>query len=51
MNRALYADVIVDISLENLDKPYQYRIPEGFEERVRVGSAVMIPFGRGNRRI
>lgn len=51
MNRALYADVIVDISLENLDKPYQYRIPEGFEERVKVGSAVMIPFGRGNRRI
>lgn len=51
MNRALYADVIVDISSENLDKPYQYRIPEGFEERIKVGSAVMIPFGRGNRRI
>lgn len=51
MNKALYADVIVDISLENLDKPYQYRIPEGFEERIKVGSAVMIPFGLGNRRI
>ena len=49
--KALYADVIVDISAENLDKPYQYRIPEGWEERITAGTPVMIPFGRGNRLI
>lgn len=46
---ALYADVIVDISIDSLDKPYQYRIPEGMEERITAGTPVSIPFGRGNR--
>lgn len=49
--KVLYADVIVDISVDSLDKPYQYRIPEGWEERVTAGTPVMIPFGRGNRLI
>ena len=51
MGEILYADIIIDISLENLDKPYQYRIPSGYEDRIAVGSAVMIPFGRGNRMV
>lgn len=51
MGEILYADIIIDISLDNLDKPYQYRIPSGYEERVTVGSAVMIPFGKGNRMV
>lgn len=51
MSEALYADIIVDISVDSLDKSYQYRIPEGWEERVTAGMPVMIPFGRGNRQI
>lgn len=47
--KALYADIIVDISVDSLDKPYQYRIPEGMEERITAGTPVSIPFGRGNR--
>lgn len=47
--KKLYADIIVDISLENLDKPYQYRVPEGWEERIVPGTPVRIPFGKGNR--
>ena len=46
-----YADVIVDISHERLDRPFQYLIPEEFEGQVRVGSRVRIPFGRGKRLI
>ena len=47
----LYADIIVDISNENLDKTYQYKIPERLQEQVQVGMPVMITFGNGNRRL
>lgn len=45
----MYADIIVDISHENLDKTYQYAIPENLVDRVAVGALVKVPFGRGNR--
>ncbi|MGN0507341.1 MAG: primosomal protein N' [Lachnospiraceae bacterium] len=47
----LYADVIVDISHENLDKTYQYRVPESLREQVSVGCPVRISFGNGHRSI
>lgn len=46
-----YADVIIDISLEKLDKTFQYEIPAGLEHAVGVGTRVVIPFGNGGRRI
>lgn len=45
----MYADIIVDISVEALDRTYQYRIPERFQESVQTGTPVRVPFGRGNR--
>ncbi len=45
----MYADIIVDISVEALDRTYQYRIPERLEDTVRIGTPVRVPFGRGNR--
>lgn len=47
----LYADVIVDISIEKLDQTYQYRIPEHLETEAAVGSPVRVPFGNGRRRM
>ncbi len=47
----LYADVIVGISHENLDKTYQYRIPEQLKEQIKIGMPVVISFGNGNRQI
>lgn len=47
----LYANIIVDISHEKLDKSFQYIIPAGMEEKIRAGVMVKIPFGRGNREI
>ncbi|MBO4590933.1 MAG: primosomal protein N' [Eubacterium sp.] len=44
-----YADIIIDISQSNVDRPFRYRIPEELEESVKVGSAVKVPFGNGNR--
>ncbi len=42
---AVYANVIVDISHEKLDKTFQYRVPEELKERLEVGMQVQIPFG------
>lgn len=44
-----YADVIIDIAHEKVDRPFQYRIPEALAERVTEGSCVRVPFGAGNR--
>ncbi|WP_026669380.1 replication restart helicase PriA [Butyrivibrio sp. AE3006] len=47
-NDFLYANLIVDISHEKVDRPFQYRIPEALRGRIDIGSCVKIPFGKGN---
>jgi len=47
----LYADVIVDSSLEKLDRVFQYRIPLALEPDILVGSQILVPFGKGNRKM
>ena len=41
----LYADIIVDISVQALDRPFSYHIPDVLRDSVGVGSLVTIPFG------
>ena len=48
VNGSQYADVIIDISIEKLDRPFTYRIPERLSGIICVGSRVRIPFGGGN---
>ncbi|MEF9840587.1 MAG: primosomal protein N', partial [Lachnospiraceae bacterium] len=45
----MYANVIVDITHEKLDKVFQYSIPTDLTDKLKVGMEVVIPFGRGNR--
>jgi primosomal protein N' (replication factor Y) len=45
----LYADIIVDISHEKLDKPFQYRVPERLKGLLETGMCVEVPFGVANR--
>ena len=47
----LFADVIIDISHENLDRTYQYLVPEALVEQAVIGAPVEIPFGAGNRSV
>lgn len=47
----LYADIIVDISNENLDKTYQYRVPAVLEQEIAIGTPVAISFGNGHRKL
>jgi len=46
-----YADVIVDIASDRLDRIFQYRIPEHLNRVLRIGMQVTVPFGNGGRTI
>ena len=41
----LYAEVIVDITAEALDRPFSYIIPEELEKDIAVGASLRVPFG------
>ncbi len=45
----MFADIIIDIQHEKLDKIFQYRIPESLEGKLGPGMEVLVPFGKGNR--
>lgn len=45
---AEFADVIIDITHEKVDRPFQYRIPRRLQDRLTVGCQVEVPFGMGN---
>ena len=47
----MFADIIVDISHEKVDRDFQYRIPEMLQESVEIGTCVQVPFGKGNKLI
>ncbi len=40
-----YARIIVDIPVAQVDRVYDYIIPEELREKIRVGMAVKVPFG------
>ncbi|MDE7436608.1 MAG: primosomal protein N' [Lachnospiraceae bacterium] len=46
-----YANIIIDISQEKLDKTFQYSIPEELQGKLKVGMRVQVPFGNGGRMI
>ncbi|MDR1801923.1 MAG: primosomal protein N' [Lachnospiraceae bacterium] len=44
----MYADVLIDINHEKLDKTFQYSVPAKWEAMLGVGDKVQVPFGRAN---
>lgn len=38
--------VVVDLALRNLNKEFDYLLPEEFESEIRVGQIIKVPFGR-----
>ncbi|MDE6202054.1 MAG: primosomal protein N', partial [Lachnospiraceae bacterium] len=49
MTKGKYANIIIDISHEKVDRPFQYKIPEEMQGRLEAGMCVQIPFGTGSR--
>lgn len=47
----LFADIIVDITSEKLDRTFQYLVPEQMQEQIKPGQQVRVPFGNGGRTI
>ena len=46
-----YADIIVDITQEKLDRTFQYKVPENLKGKLTEGMPVEVPFGRGSRMV
>lgn len=44
-----YADIIIDISHEAVDRTFQYIIPEELLGSIEIGMQVSVPFGNGKR--
>ena len=47
----MFSKIIINISVENLDRPFTYRIPERLTDRCHPGTKVLVPFGNSNRMI
>jgi len=47
----VYANIIVNIAHENVDRPFQYKIPSFLHDELTAGMSVTIPFGKSNREI
>ncbi|MCI7813466.1 MAG: primosomal protein N' [Robinsoniella sp.] len=47
--RQQYADIIVDITQEKLDRTFQYKVPQKLVGKLEEGTVVEVPFGNGSR--
>ena len=43
-----YASVIIDITHDAVDKLFSYKIPDELQGELKIGDAVVIPFGKGD---
>ncbi len=48
MTQGRYANIIIDISHEKVDRTFQYKIPKELDGKIEAGMCVQIPFGAGS---
>ncbi|RRK11038.1 primosomal protein N' [Lactiplantibacillus garii] len=48
---AQIAQVLVDVPTMQTNRPYSYQIPAAWQSQVQPGMRVVVPFGRGKRRV
>ncbi|MBW1605633.1 primosomal protein N' [Lactobacillus sp. Sy-1] len=46
-----FAQVLVDVPTMQTNKPYTYKIPDALANDLRLGIRVIVPFGRGKRKV
>lgn len=49
MEAGRFANIIIEISHEKVDRPFQYMIPESLMDEIHIGDCVEVPFGSGNK--
>ena len=42
----MFANVIILAANKNIDREYSYRIPQSFSEKIKIGTKILVPFGR-----
>ena len=45
----LYAEVIINYEALEIDRPFTYKVPEEFNNEIKIGQIVKVPFGKGNK--
>ena len=45
----LYAEVIINSEALEIDTPFTYKVPEEFNNEIKIGQIVKVPFGKGNK--
>lgn len=45
----MYAHIILSVASSQIDKIFHYGIPENLKDKIKIGSQVVIPFGKGER--
>ncbi|WP_294161461.1 primosomal protein N' [uncultured Clostridium sp.] len=45
----LYAEVIINSEALEIDRPFTYKVPEEFNNEIKIGQIVKVPFGKGNK--
>ncbi|AIY80213.1 primosomal protein N' [Clostridium botulinum] len=48
---SIYAEIIINSDANEVDRPFTYKIPDEFMDKVGVGYRVKVPFGKGNRNV
>ena len=43
----IYADIIIDISSDKLDRSFQYRVPERLEKTIKAGQPSLLEMPAG----
>ena len=43
-----FAEVIIDIAYNKLDRPFTYKVPDRMQKTLQTGSLVLVPFGKGD---
>lgn len=42
----MFANVIILATNKNIDREYSYRVPQSFSEKIKIGTKILVPFGR-----
>ncbi len=44
-----YANIIIEATAKNLNRPFTYRVPQHLKNDIDIGSIVEVPFGKNNK--
>jgi len=45
-----YSEIIININNKNVDKVFNYKIPENLKNDIKLGMRVIVPFGKNNKK-